>query len=167
LRYSKIYVYSLFTYYLKAGYMAQSVTKIWIHAVWATKDLQNLITPRIERRLFAFMTSEFNDLGCHTRIINGTTNHVHCIFLLNAQKSLSEVIKHVKGGSSHYVNYHNLIPEKFAWNKGYLALAVSDANLSKVLAAVKNQNAFHLLYSFQEEINDLLVEHHLDSFYVK
>ncbi len=143
--------------------MAQSMTKIWIHAVWATKDLQNLITPRIERRLFAFLSDELSELGCLVRSINGMPNHIHCLFLLNPQKALSEVIKHIKGGSSHYVNYHNLIPDKFAWQKGYSAFAVSDSGIEIVLSNIRTQKSFHLIHSYQDEIDHLLERHHLDS----
>lgn len=31
-------------------------------------------------------------------------DHVHCLFLLSPQKSIAEVIKQVKGSSSHWVN---------------------------------------------------------------
>jgi putative transposase len=52
-------------------------------------------------------------------------DHIHALFLLNPQKSISEVIKQIKGSSSHFVNHQNLIDEKFAWQTGYAAYSVS------------------------------------------
>lgn len=40
-------------------------------------------------------------------------DHVHCLFLLNPQKSIAEVIKQIKGNTSHWVNGQNMINEKF------------------------------------------------------
>ena len=47
--------------------------------------------------------------------------------MLNPQKSISEIIKHVKGGSSHWINEHDVIREKFAWQTGYAAYSVSES----------------------------------------
>ena len=66
-----------------------------------------------------------------------------CLFLLNAQKSIAEVIKQIKGSASHWVNEQNLIPEKFAWQSGYGAYSVrittgkSFSNISKTNPLLK------------------------------
>lgn len=112
--------------------MPHSFVKIWIHAIWATKERQPLIKPEIETLLHQYMHREFSGLGCPVRIINGMPNHIHCLFLLNAQKSIAEVIKQIKGASSHWVNEQNIIADKFAWQTGYGAYSVSESQLEKV-----------------------------------
>lgn len=42
------------------------------------------------------------------RIINGMPDHVHVLFLQNPQKSISDLIKQIKGSSSHFMNRENL-----------------------------------------------------------
>lgn len=59
-------------------------------------------------------------------------DHIHCLFLLNPQKSISEVIKQIKGSSSHYINQNNLIADKFAWQTGYAAYSISESVVDKV-----------------------------------
>jgi len=66
-------------------------------------------------------------------------DHIHCLFLLNPQKSISEVIKQIKGSSSHYVNQTNLISQKFAWQTGYAAYSVSESVLEKTFSYIQNQ----------------------------
>lgn len=94
--------------------MPHSFVKIWIHAIWSTKERESLIISSVEKEIHEYMHSQFTDLGCPVRIINRMPDHVHSLFLLNAQKSISDVIKQVKGSRSHHVNEQNLITEKFA-----------------------------------------------------
>jgi REP element-mobilizing transposase RayT len=94
--------------------MPNSYNKIWIHAIWATKFRNELIDFSIEKQVYDYIRQELIDLGCPVRIINGMPDHVHSLFLLNPQKSITDVIKQVKGSSSHSINGENLILEKFA-----------------------------------------------------
>ena len=119
--------------------MPHSFNKIWIHAIWSAKERQQLIVPTIETKVYDFMRVQLTEIGCPTRIINGMADHIHSLFLLNPQKSISEVIKQVKGSSSHYMNEQNLITEKFSWQAGYAAYSVSESVLEKVFAYIQNQ----------------------------
>lgn len=123
--------------------MSHSFYNIWIHAVFSTKERQPLITPEAENYIYCFLYEEFKQIGCKLKIVNGLSDHVHCLFSLNAQRSVSEVIKHVKGISSHFVNQNNMIHEKFAWQKGYAAFSVSESELNRVYHYIKNQKLKH------------------------
>ena len=101
--------------------MPHSFNKLWIHAIWATKNRQELIDFSIEKQVYNYIREELIELGCPVRIINGMPDHVHALFLLNPQKSISDVIKQIKGSSSHSINAENLILEKFAWQTGFAA----------------------------------------------
>ncbi len=136
--------------------MPHSFVKIWIHAIWSTKERESLIIPSVENQVHEYMRSQYIELGCPVRIINGMPDHVHSLFLLNAQKSISDVIKQVKGSSSHHVNEQNLITEKFAWQTGYAAYSVSESHLEKVFQYIKNQKSHHSKKSFKDEYNEFL-----------
>ena len=84
--------------------MPHSFNKIWIHAIWSTKERIPMIHSSHESKIYDFMRLQFVESGCPVRIINGMSDHVHCLFLLNPQKSIAEIIKQVKGSSSHFVN---------------------------------------------------------------
>jgi REP element-mobilizing transposase RayT len=136
--------------------MPHSYNKIWIHAIWATKERQEIILPKIERKIHDFMRTQFIEMGCPVRIINGMPDHVHCLFLLNSQKSIADVIKQIKGSTSHFVNQENLINEKFAWQTGYAAFSVSESAMDKVFHYIKNQKEHHLKKPFPNEYDDFL-----------
>jgi REP element-mobilizing transposase RayT len=131
--------------------MSHSFVNIWVHAVWATKDRAHLIHDHTEFRIHQFIAAEFDAIGCPVRIINGMPDHIHCLFLLHAQKTMADVIKQIKGSSAHFINQHDIIPEKFAWQPGYAAFSVSDSSLERVYKHIKNQKSHHRKQSFQEE----------------
>ena len=136
--------------------MPHSYNKIWIHAIWATKERMPLIHHHIERNVYHFISGQLRKLESPVRIINGMPDHVHCLFLLNSQKSIADVIKHLKGSSSHFINQNNLITEKFAWQKGYAAFSVSESGVEKVYEYIKTQKSHHRRKTFQKEYDEFL-----------
>jgi len=118
--------------------MPHSYNKIWIHAIWSTKGRIPLISSSIEQKVYPFISEQLREKGCPARLINGMPDHIHCLFLLNSQKSISELIKQIKGSSSHWINQNNLISEKFAWQTGYASYSVSESVVEKVYQYIKN-----------------------------
>ncbi len=143
--------------------MPHSFNKIWIHAIWATKERMPLIQANIENTLHHFISEQLKEQGCPVRIINGMPDHLHCLFLLNPQKSIAEVIKQIKGSSSHFVNQHNLIEDKFAWQTGYAAYSVSESVVDKVYQYIKQQKQHHQKKTFEHEYDDFLKLYGLDN----
>jgi putative transposase len=137
--------------FVKILFMAHSLSKIWIHAIWTTKERLPLIKTDVEKELHREMKNAFKEKECHIKIINGMEDHVHCLFILNKKISLADVIKHVKGGSSHHVNLHDLINDKFAWQTGYAAYSVSESIVDSVYEYIKNQKKHHVGRTFEDE----------------
>ena len=136
--------------------MSHSYSKIWIHAIWATKLRAELIDFSIEKQVYNFIYQELVELGCPVRIINGMPDHIHALFLLNPSKSITDIIKQIKGSSSHSINGGNFILEKFAWQTGYAAYSVSESQVEKVYNYIKNQKAHHLKQTSQEEFDEYI-----------
>ena len=136
--------------------MSHSFSKIWVHAIWSTKDKAPLIEHSIEKKLYPYLSEQLRQQGCRLRIINGMPDHVHSLFLLNPQKSVSEVIKQMKGSSSHYINQNNFIASKFAWQTGYAAYSVSESVAEKVFRYIKDQKLHHTKTTFQQEFDQFV-----------
>jgi putative transposase len=137
--------------------MPHSFNKIWIHAIWSTKERLPLIHPMVESKVYQFIAEQFREQGCPVRIINGMPDHVHCLFLLSPQKSIAEIVKQIKGSSSHYINQNNLISEKFAWQTGYATYSVSESVVDKVFQYIKKQKQHHTKKTFQQEYDGFLL----------
>ena len=141
--------------------MSHSFNKIWIHAVWSTKERYPLIIPSVEKKVYDMMSKEFLEAGCPVRIINGMPDHVHSMFLLNPNKAVTEIIKHVKGSCSNEVNKLNITKEKFAWQTGYAAYSVSESATEKVFHYINNQKKHHEKITFQREYENFIRLHGL------
>jgi putative transposase len=141
--------------------MPHSFIKIRIHAVWSTKERQPLISNITENKIHNFLREELIEIGCPVRIINGMPDHIHSLFLLNLQKSVAEVIKYVKGITSHSINDQNLISKKFSWQTGYAAYSVSESQLERVFQYINNQKQHHKKKTFLQEYDELLAWHGL------
>jgi REP element-mobilizing transposase RayT len=131
--------------------MPHSLNKIWIHAIWATKERKPLIHKSLEQQVYQYIAEQLRKQGCPVRIINGMPDHIHCLFLLNPQKSIAEVIKQIKGSSSHFINQNDLISDKFAWQTGYAAYSISESGVEKVFEYIKKQKSHHQKKTFQQE----------------
>ena len=143
--------------------MPHSFNKIWIHAIWSTKERLPLIQSNVEKKIHDHICSQFIEAGCYVRIINGMPDHIHSLFMLNPQKSISEIIKHVKGGSSHWINEHDVIREKFAWQTGYAAYSVSESVLEKVYLYIHDQKQHHHKKTFTQEYDEFKIVHGLQN----
>jgi len=142
--------------------MSQSFTKLWIHVIWATKNRKDLIDFSIEKNLYDCIWKELTELGCPVRIINGMPDHVHVLFLQNPQKTITDIVKQIKGSSSHFMNRGEFILEKFAWQTGFGAFSVSESQLNAVYNYIKNQKQHHLKKNGQDEFDDFVKLHGLD-----
>lgn len=119
-----------------------SVCKIYIHAAFTTRNRLPLIQANIREKLYSCLYREFSRQSCQLFIVNGLSDHVHCLFSLNPQKSVSEIIKHVKGLSSHEINSLQLLPEPFAWQKGYAAVSINEENLPRITRFIHQQEQY-------------------------
>lgn len=82
-----------------------SFPKIWIRIVFGTKDREKVIVPEIAPKIFNYLKEYLeNELGCVPRIVNGSLEHVHALFKMNHERSTVEIMKNLKGGSSHWIN---------------------------------------------------------------
>lgn len=142
--------------------MPHSYNKTWIHAIWSTKLRQPFIVPQIETIVFDYLRSELREMNCPVRIINGMPDHVHCLFLLSQQKSIAEVIKRLKGNSSHFVNQQNLVPYPFSWQTGYATFSVSESILPRVFEYIQNQKTHHQSKTYDQELRGFLKLHGLE-----
>lgn len=139
--------------------MLNSPCRIWIHAMFSTGDQLPLITPAIEKKIYKFMKEQFELCGCQCRIINGASDHVHVLFQMNYKMAITDILKMVKGTTSHWINANELTEEKFSWQKGFNAFSVDVDNLDKVELIISVQKRVHTFESYQEELVRYLLIH--------
>jgi REP element-mobilizing transposase RayT len=106
--------------------MSHSFTNIWIHLIFSTKDKLPFIEETFEQRLYNHIkTKLINEYESYVEEINGTNNHFHILFKQSPNFALKDIVKNVKGESSHWVNGNISFKDKFAWQTGYSSFSIS------------------------------------------
>ncbi|MBK8551195.1 MAG: transposase [Ignavibacteria bacterium] len=71
--------------------------------------------------------------------------------MLNPIYNVADIMKNIKGESSHWVNQNRFIDAKFSWQKSYDAVSVSESMLEFVDRFISNQKEYHMKITFPEE----------------
>ncbi|MBC8312521.1 MAG: IS200/IS605 family transposase [Candidatus Marinimicrobia bacterium] len=131
--------------------MSHSLVQIWIHSVFSTKDRFPLLKDSFRNEVFNHISQSLEEKNCSVKIVDGMPDHVHLLFSLPPQYSISQIIKLIKGESSHWINQMDFLNVKFAWQVGYGAFSVSESQVKVVKKYIENQEQHHKKMSFQEE----------------
>lgn len=116
--------------------------RTFYHLVWTTKNRDPLITADIEPRLYAYLVHKAAESGVYVYAINGWTDHVHLVVAVPPHVSLSQLVKNLKGASSHDLNQQRLHTH-FAWQRGYGVLSLGQRQVADAEAYVKYQKEHH------------------------
>jgi putative transposase len=128
-----------------------SYIKIWIHAVWGTKNRLPLLRGPILSQVCKHISNNAKEKGIYIDTINGYDEHVHVLMLLKHDFSISKQIQLLKGESSLWINKNNITKLNFEWADKYFAASVSDDKIDKVRAYILNQQEHHKRYTFADE----------------
>jgi REP element-mobilizing transposase RayT len=120
-----------------------SFWRLYYHLVWATKNREPLITPEIEGKLYAYTVRKAAERAVYVYAINGWYDHMHLVVAIPPKQAISDVVKTLKGASSHYLNQDQELGEPFAWQRGYGALTLGERQRPQAEAYVRDQKTHH------------------------
>ncbi|MDL5048952.1 IS200/IS605 family transposase [Oscillatoria amoena NRMC-F 0135] len=125
---------------------------IWVHLVWSTKKREPLVCDEL-RPLLLHKVEEVAELKGYDVIeANTMPDHVHVLLRLHPSQNISDVVKHIKGITAHWINQQQLSPTNFEWQEGYGAFSVSSFMVRKVVAYIQNQQKNHTERDFENEM---------------
>ncbi|MEO8575038.1 MAG: transposase [Pyrinomonadaceae bacterium] len=135
--------------------MPQSLSQIYIHLVFSTKNRQSLISDAIAPDLYAYMAKVFYD-ECRSpaKLIGGVEDHIHALFNLSRTWCVADVVEAVKTSSSKWMKTQDV--RRFAWQTGYGVFSVSLSNIGAVENYIRNQQEHHRKQDFKDEFRGLL-----------
>jgi REP element-mobilizing transposase RayT len=132
--------------------MRAPYTQLYLHLVWSTWDRLPLITSDVEQRLYAAIVSKAEFVKCAVIAIGGDVDHVHLLVRFPTTIAVAELVKLVKGSSSHLMN-HEIAPDReFKWQGAYGAFTISKTTVDKVADYVRDQKLHHANRSLIEEL---------------
>src|SRR5438552_196169 len=123
--------------------MAQSLSKVLIHLVFSTKRRALLLPPTPYAALHAYAQGIFQSQKCHLIEMNNVADHVHILFDLHRTEALSDVVMHVKKGTSRWLKEQSQDLRDFDWQDGYGAFSVGRSQRDEVVAYIRNQQRRH------------------------
>ncbi|MFC6193734.1 IS200/IS605 family transposase [Dyadobacter subterraneus] len=128
-----------------------SYVKIWVHAVWATKNREQVLKPDILKKICNHIFGNAKEHGIYIDRINGHDDHIHVLMILNPDLGVSNQVKLLKGESSHWANKMQLTKNRLYWANKYFASSVSNNKIDFVRKYIDNQQEHHRKQSFGEE----------------
>ena len=142
--------------------MPQSLSKVYLHAVFSTKYRKELINPSIENELYPYMAKIFRECDSPSLIINGTRNHIHILFAQSRKVAICKIIEDIKKSSSKWIKTKGPEYRDFYWQSGYGVFSVGWSNLDIVRKYIANQKQHHQKRSFKSEYIQLLTKYNVE-----
>jgi putative transposase len=142
--------------------MSQSLSKIFLHLIFHVKTTSVRMCEGDLEHIHAYIGKVLNDLGCQSLCVGGTDDHVHILFLLSKDSSVSKVVEGVKRHSSRWIKTLSPRYAGFEWQGGYAAFSVSQSVVEGTLKYIKNQKEHHKTVSFAEEYRRFLELYHIE-----
>jgi len=144
--------------------MANTYAALYYHIIFSTKNRENLISPDLESRIWAYLGGIARDNDFKAIAIGGTANHVHLLVSSPPNLAVSKAVQLMKGGSSAWIK--DAFPEiagigHFAWQDGYASFSVSQSQLGEVEKYIAGQREHHRTKTFEEEYQAFLAKHEI------
>ena len=136
--------------------MPQSLSSILIHLIFSTKNREPFLTREIEVELYPYMASIFKAMNSPALIINGTSDHVHTLFLLSRVAAIADLVEEVKSESSKWIKTKGRQFRRFYWQSGYGAFSIGQSQVPAVRRYIARQKEHHRRVSFKDEYRKFL-----------
>lgn len=142
--------------------MPQSLSKVYLHITFSTKNRERRIDPSIEQRLFEYLGGICKGLECYPVQIGGYQNHVHILCTLSRKISQAVLLEELKKNSSKWIKSIDHKYQNFYWQRGYGVFSVNPAEIDVVVAYISNQETHHKTKTFEEEYKAFLKKYNVD-----
>ena len=140
--------------------MPQSLSKIYIHTVFSTKNREPFLSgDALREELHAYMGGIAKQLDCHPIRMGGIADHVHLLTTLSRTRTLADFVKEIKRVSARWLHEKGI--SGFKWQAGYASFSVSESRLKHVEKYVSSQKEHHRQVLFQDELRQFFAKHDL------
>ncbi len=142
--------------------MPQSLSKVYVHITFSTKNRENRIDDKIETPLFEYIGGICKQMECNPIKVGGHQNHVHILCLLSRKVAQMTLLENVKKSSSKWVKTQGDEYSDFYWQDGYGIFSVNPTEINVVEEYIKNQKEHHKKKNFQDEFRAFLKKYNVD-----
>jgi REP element-mobilizing transposase RayT len=137
--------------------MAQSLTQIYLHIVFSTKNrIPYLTDSKLRERTHGYLVGTCRNLESPSIIVGGVADHVHILCRQAKTVCVSDLMRELKRESSKWLKEQSPELSGFYWQNGYGAFSVSPGHVERLKDYIANQERHHQDESFQDEVRRLL-----------
>lgn len=136
--------------------MPNTYTQIHLQLIFAVQNRESLIEKSWKDELYKYFTGIIQHADHKLIIVNGMPDHVHVVMGMRPTQSLSDLMRHLKGDSSKWINEKRFVKGHFQWQEGYGAFSYSKSQLPALIRYVENQEAHHQTKTFIDEYKAFL-----------
>ncbi len=133
-----------------------SYVRIWIHAVFSTKNREPLLDKANRLLLCKHIKENCEQKGIYIDHIGGYSDHIHVLLSLSKTQNIADTMQQIKGESSFWINKEGLLKEKLQWQDDYFAVSVSQSHVDRVRKYIAGQEAHHSKKIFAQEVNEFM-----------
>ena len=113
--------------------MPQSLSIVYLHLVFSTKDRRPLLgNQKIREALHAYLGEISKRLDCPPILIGGVEDHMHLLVRFGRMITQAEWVKELKRVSNQWLKEQGVDFAHFQWQGGYADFSVSRSNLEQV-----------------------------------
>lgn len=140
--------------------MPQSLSKVYLHCVFSTKNRIPLITNEIRPDLHAYIIGTLSNIGSYVNEIYANPEHIHILCTLPRTITIADLISITKTSSSKWLKKKGI--KKFGWQDGYGTFSVSASKIQVVQRYLLNQPQHHKSITFKDELRRFFREYDID-----
>jgi len=142
--------------------MPQSLSQVYGHLVFSTKDREPWLSGEVQSRLFTYLAGAFRMQDSPAVRVGGHVDHVHSLYRLSKNKIPSKVIGEIKARSSKWLKDEYLGLRGFSWQAGDGLFSVSTPQVEAVTNYIAGQSEHHRKITFKEEFRRFLDRYGLE-----
>ena len=143
--------------------MPQSLSAVYIHLVFSTKDRRPLLRDNSTRDvLHSYLGGVSKQLDCPPILVGGVEDHVHLLARFGRTITQAEWVKELKRVSNLWLKERGRDYADFEWQGGYADFSVSQSDLEQVKQYIAGQEEHHRKIGFQDELRALLRKHEIE-----
>ena len=143
--------------------MAQSLSQIYLHIVFSTKNRSPFLQDRtLRQRIHAYLAGTCRNLHSPSLIVGGVEDHVHLLLRLGKELNVSTLVRELKRESSKWIKALDPDLRAFYWQQGYGAFSLSPSHVDPLKKYIASQEEHHRRETFQDEFRRLLKKYGID-----
>jgi REP element-mobilizing transposase RayT len=142
--------------------MPQSLSKIYVHFVFHTKNNTPWISKDVEKELHPYMSAVMRAMDSPALIVGGASEHIHILCILSRKIPVCKIAEVVKKSSSKWMKTKGPQLKNFRWQDGYGAFSISHSMVGRVRSYIRNQRIHHQKLPFKDEFLSLLNKSELE-----